>query len=110
MAENLRPKMPRMQRAKQFAPFQSLKGFEDALRKKERPFLLKKELSEEKITEINSILLTLEKNKKITVTYYNNGEYISFSGFFKRMDLYSRTITVDETVIFIDDIIDLDAQ
>lgn len=110
MAENLRAKMPALQRAKQFAPFQSLKGFEDALRKKEKAHLLKQELSEEKEYEINEALISLAKNKKITVTYYNNGEYICFTGLFKRMDLYNRTITVEEIVISIDDIYDLNSQ
>ena len=44
----MRPKMERRQRAKQFMPFDALKGFKEALAKKEQEFLreiLKEETS-----------------------------------------------------------------
>lgn len=36
MANNTHPKMDRLNRAKQFMPFDALKGFREALREKER--------------------------------------------------------------------------
>ena len=47
----IRAKMDRAQRAKQFAPFAALKGFEEALREKERIIVPKVELYEEKKAE-----------------------------------------------------------
>ena len=108
MAENLREKMPILQRAKQFAPFQSLKGFEDALKEKEKIYLSKKDVTVDKEIKINHILNNLKKDEKITVTYFNNGDYISIKGLFKRIDIYNQTITVDECKIPINDIWDLD--
>ena len=46
MAEIFRQKMPISHRAKQFAPFKSLKGFEEALKQKETEFLIKDEPTE----------------------------------------------------------------
>ena len=54
----MRVKMDRAQLAKQFAPFAALKGFEEALREKERIIVPKVELYEEKKAEIDSILIS----------------------------------------------------
>ena len=70
----IRAKMDRAQRAKQFAPFAALKGFEEALREKERIIVPKVELYEEKKAEIDSILRNKKKQDSITVIYYNNEE------------------------------------
>lgn len=48
-----RPKMSREERAKQFMPFAALKGYEEALRKKEKILMSKKGLSEEDQRECN---------------------------------------------------------
>lgn len=52
MAYKMRPKMERRQRAKQFMPFDALKGFKEALAKKEQEFL--REILKEE-TSINGI-------------------------------------------------------
>ena len=108
MAENLRPKMPISHRAKQFAPFRSLKGFEDALKLKETEFILKKEATEEKSFFINQQLNQLQKGKKITVTFFNNGEYTTISGILKDIDSVFKTIKIENTLIPINDIWELD--
>ncbi len=43
MENKKRPKMSRLDRAKQFAPFAALKGFEEALAKKEEEIRRKQE-------------------------------------------------------------------
>ena len=65
-----RYKMPRAQRAKQFAPFDALKGLKDAIKLKEYEHekKLKGELSEEKIVEIlneMSEYLSVSQMKKL---------------------------------------------
>ncbi|MBE7093017.1 MAG: YolD-like family protein [Clostridiales bacterium] len=107
MAENFRTKMPDLQRAKQFIPFQSLKGFEDALKQKEIEIFIKKEPTEEKENYINNQLNTIKKGEKITVTYFCSGEYVSCSGILRKVDYCLKTITVDQTTIKIDDLWDL---
>lgn len=46
--------MPRNERAKQFAPFDALKGLKDAMREKEREHdeMLKNKIKHEKVEEI----------------------------------------------------------
>lgn len=107
MAEKFRAKMPIAQRAKQFTPFVALKGFEDALSYKEKNFSKKPIFSEEMFDELNFAFQKAEKNKKITVTYYNDGEYIDYTGIVTRKDISNRTITIDKNVFLLDDILDI---
>ena len=46
MANKVHPRMERSNRAKQFMPFDALKGFREALEEKERILVPKRELSE----------------------------------------------------------------
>ena len=56
----------RIARAKQFLPFDALKGLQEALREKEIAYEEKKELSEETLAELNkSIYLELRAKKVI---------------------------------------------
>ena len=79
-----RSKMPRINRAAQFAPFDSLKGLQEALRLKEfeHEKVAKGELSEEDAEKISHTLSTLKKKDFVTVTYYDNrtNHYITISG------------------------------
>lgn len=72
-----RTKMDIAQRAKQFAPFAALKGFEEALRAKEKIIVPKIELTEESMEDLNRKLLCIEKKDMIT-----------------RMDAYARILRV----------------
>lgn len=110
MAENIRQKMPVSHRAKQFAPFRSLKGFEDALKQKESEFLIKKETTEEKEFFLNQQLNSIKKGEKITVTYFCNGEYVISSGILKDIDYVFKTLRIQDKVIPISEIWDLDIQ
>ena len=70
--------MPRSERAKQFMPFDTLKGLKNALRMKEYEHerVSKGELSEEKATEISKKLLNL--NKKMMQKWHHFYLYICF--------------------------------
>lgn len=94
-------------RAKQFAPFDALKGFQEALRKKEKMPIPRKELAEEKAEEINEKLKQLTTGKLITVVYYNDGEYIQLTGTVVKMEKNKRYLQMAETIIPIDDISDI---
>ena len=65
------------ERARQFLPFDTLKGFNEALREKEKESEEKKELSEEEINKISEKLKTLEKGNKIRITHYLNKKYVT---------------------------------
>ena len=51
-----------LNRAKQFLPFDSLKGFYDLIEKEEKLKDNKKELSEDTLSDINKTILSINKN------------------------------------------------
>ena len=67
--------MSREDRAKQFMPFAALKGYPEALRKKEKVVVQKVELSEEYQEELNVKLCQVRKNDRVTVVYFCKDEY-----------------------------------
>ncbi|NLZ25884.1 MAG: YolD-like family protein, partial [Clostridiales bacterium] len=72
----------RASRAAQFAPFDALKGLQDALREKEEKFLkvYKLERSEEAAEEVSLKLRKAEKGTDVSVTFYGKGRYFTLSG------------------------------
>ena len=101
-------KMPRNQRAKQFAPFDALKGLQDALRLKEyeNERAVKGDLSEEKILEISNTLSNLSKDAIYVVTYFYDGYNKEIIGKIK-LDLENNAIKVDNTKINLEDVLDI---
>ncbi len=101
--------MPRRDRAKQFSPFNALKGLQDALRIKEYEHdrIEKGDLSEDAIAEIGDRLLNLQPNEEIKVRYYDNGFEKEIAGpatvNFDKME-----ITVGSLTIKIDAILSCD--
>lgn len=94
-------------RAKQFVPFAALKGYEEALRAKEKIIVPKMELSEEKKEELNRKLHQINKNDIITVIYFCDGEYIQLEGMVSRVDKDARVLKVINTKITFSDIYEL---
>jgi len=56
-------------RAKQFMPFAALKGYEDALREREKIVVSKIELSEERKEELDMKFRQIHKNDIISFKY-----------------------------------------
>lgn len=102
-----RGKMNREDRAKQFMPFAALKGYPEALRKKEKIIVPKIEMSPEYQEELNRKLLRVEKNKIVTVIYFEKGEYLKVTGMVSRLDETARLIKIVNTKIFFDDLYDI---
>lgn len=107
MDSNARSKMSMSNRAKQFVPFDALKGFQEALRKKEKMPVPRKELAEEKAEELNEKLKKLTTGKMITVVYYNDGEYIQLTGIVVKIEKNKKYLQMAEIIIPIDDISDI---
>ena len=105
-----RGKMERADRAKQFMPFDALKGFREALAEKERIIVPKRELSEEQKAELNLKLYKIQKSDIITVEYFTNGEYVQTTGMVSRIDKISRIIEIVSTKIDFDNISDLEGN
>lgn len=100
-------KMSREERAKQFMPFAALKGYPDALRKKEKIVVPKMELSEEYQEELDHKLRQVHKNDMVTVVYFCNNEYLKLTGMVSRIDESSRILKIVNTRIAFEDLYDI---
>lgn len=99
--------MSREERAKQFMPFAALKGYPDALRKKEKVVVPKIELSPEYQEELDRKLRQVQKNDIITVVYFSKDEYLQLTGMVSRIDVTARVLKVVNTKISFEDIYDI---
>ncbi len=102
-----REKMPREERAKQFMPFAALKGYPDALRKKERAVVSRRELSEEYAGELDRKLRQMRKNDIVTAVYFKRGEYLKVTGMVTGIDRTARILRIVNTKIPFGDLYDL---
>lgn len=77
-----REKMPLSQRAKQFLPFDAVKGLKAALRLKEYEVesVEKGKVSETEAAIISETLSGLNKNDEVEVRYYKDGHYLTLQG------------------------------
>ena len=86
----------RVSRAKQFLPFDALKGFEQALREKEIEYEDKKELSEDTLQELNNKFNQIENGKYVKIKYYKNGRYSEIKGIVTNIDYIKKKIQINE--------------
>lgn len=103
-------KMSREERAKQFMPFAALKGYPDALRKKEKIVVPKRELSEEYKEELDRKLKQVQKNDMITVVYYEKNEYLKKTGMVSRIDETARVLKIVNTKIPFENIFEISGE
>ncbi|MBR6958359.1 MAG: hypothetical protein IKH73_07940 [Erysipelotrichaceae bacterium] len=98
-------KMPLSQRAKQFAPFDALRGFREAISSvnDENSSEERLILSSSQLEELNGVLLSLEKGSHITLKWYHGNRYITISGVFggfdenlRRISLSGKSLPLDE--------------
>lgn len=112
------PAMPIRDRAAQFAPFAALTGYEDALREAARLTDCRPELDESRRAELDLVLQQLKDDIKssppISIKYFkpdekkDGGACLCLSGRVKRIDEYSRALTMDSgTVIPMENILEL---
>ena len=64
----------RVARAKQFLPFDALKGLQEALREKEIEYEEKKDLSEDTLNELNNKFNQIDNGSFVKITFYKNGK------------------------------------
>lgn len=105
----IRIPMPIKQRAKQFMMFDAMKGLTEAIAEKERQHFSKRELTGERICEINQILMMLQKGDQITIEYsceYGQ-KYCVLSGIVEKVDLYWKNIQIQNVSISFSEIMDI---
>lgn len=99
------------ERAKQFLPFDALKGFREALKAKERVIVKKRQLSEDDYEVLNRRIQQIQSGGLIKITYYDQSNYVEVHGMVLKVDLeYSKTIQIVDTLIPIKDIIDISGE
>ncbi|MBR4574717.1 MAG: hypothetical protein IKO16_07385 [Lachnospiraceae bacterium] len=112
-----RPHMSMTARAAQFSPFAALTGYDESVRETGRLTYEKAVLDESEIERINRSLQTIKETSSgcIAITYFlpdlfkEGGQYTICSGEVKKIDEQEmKVIMQDETVIPIEDILEID--
>lgn len=99
--------MDRKDRAKQFMPFDALKGLKDALFEKEIEYEERKELSEDKLRELENEFNKINVGSKTKIKYYKNKQYVEIAGVVTKIDYIKKKIGVDEELINLSDVLDI---
>lgn len=96
-----RAPMPPSRRAKQFAPFDALKGLKEAIAAKEKRPEPRRELTDYMKEQINNTLLELHKGQPITVVYYGSMEQetLQITGTVVKIDAYWQILQVNKVAI-----------
>ncbi len=99
--KTVRAPMPRARRAKQFMPFDALRGLKEAIAAKEKVVEPRRYLSEDAIAEINETLCGLQKGQIITVVYYGDYEqaYLQLTGPVAKVDAYWKNVQIGKITI-----------
>ena len=99
--------MREVDRAKLFLPFDALKGLQEHLRMVEKCVEDKVILSDDLYDTLNNKFNSLRVGDSILIKYYYNLEYIESSGVIKKIDYNNKNIYLMNSVINVDDIVDM---
>lgn len=103
-------KSSKLERAKIFLPFDALKGFQEALREKEKVLVPKRILSNEEKEKISNKLIQIKKGMIIKIIYFENDEYIELEGIVSSIDFVYKTIKIVKKEILFSDILDIKGE
>lgn len=98
--------MTREQRAKQFMPFDTMKGLQEALRDREERHsrVEKHDISEEQMEQNSIEISKLAKGSKVQMSYYCHFHDVARSGTIDAVSCPYRFLILDEEKIYFDDI------
>lgn len=97
----------KLERAKQFLPFDALNGFRYFLSLSEKNIEDKTELSDDLTNDINNKIAILKKGMKVQIKYYYGSEYVETTGIVKRIDCIYKNIYLLNSKIGFNDILDI---
>ena len=95
-------------RARQFMPFDALKGYKEAIKEKQKIIVEKKELSEDDAIMLSRKLNEIKKGDMIKVIYYLDSQYICIEGMLSKINIDERYLMIVKTKIPFIDIKSLD--
>lgn len=101
--------MTREQRAKQFMPFDAMKGLKEALavREERHSRVDKRELSEDTIEALSETLSMLVPGMEIEIEHYRSCHDVVDRGRIQRIDLAYKYLMVGDVKIFFTNIYDI---
>ena len=109
-------------RAKIFAPFAALVGFEDRVRNKEIEYVARRELSEEEQSYLNKVLNRISRGDRVSVKYFEIcsdheseafgrlGQYKTVSGCVRWVDAVGQRLVLEDQVIDFGDLYRLEQR
>ncbi len=101
--------MTRQDRAKQFMPFDAMKGLKEALLAREEMHFRseRRELSEDEKAKLSVKLERLEKGMKVELCCHKNFHDIKLSGYVDAISAIYKYLLIDSERIYFDDIYDI---
>lgn len=98
--------MTQRERAKQFMPFDAMKGLKEALRNREEKHLReeKRELSEEAAARLSAQINRVTKGTVVKVLYYKAYHEMTLQGKATDIDVVYRYLVIGDERIYFDDL------
>ena len=95
---------PGADRAVQFMPFASLRGYYDKIREQERLKEPRRELSDDEAEELSAVLNRVKRGTMLRVVYYDRDFYNTVEGMVSEFDPMFRRLKIVRREILFDDI------
>ncbi|MDB7987078.1 YolD-like family protein [Faecalicoccus pleomorphus] len=102
--------MDKIQRAHIFSAFDALKGFREMLKEQERVIVPKRMLSEDDLDILNQKIHAVEKGMMVTLTYFDNGDYVKQTGRVAKISFDENYIQIVKTKIPLKSIVDIQCE
>ncbi len=98
--------MMRQERAKQFMPFDAMKGLQEALRDREERHtrVERHDISDEALAENNALLLRLEKGDTVEIDCWHGFHDLTLRGRVTELSAAGKFLKLGETRVFFEDI------
>ena len=98
--------MDRGDRAKQFAPFDALRGLREALERKELEHERqeKRARTDEETEALERVLPLLTRGRRAEALFFEGGFYLQARGTIEDVDLVRRTLRIGDGVLAFDDL------
>ncbi len=94
-------------RARQFLPFNSLRGFQAEIKKREQIIVEKKELISDKKESLSYKISQIRIGQMLTVIYYDNNNYFEVTGIVTSLNFETQYLTIVKKKIAFFDIYDI---
>lgn len=104
------PVKVRAQRAQIFQSFDSLKGFREIIKQKERIIVPKRELSNDDLELLDRIIHKVQPGMIIKVIYYNQDQYVQFKGKVVKLDFENKKIQIVKKTLNLNDIAEIEIE